>query len=108
MRTDPLAELADSILDQAQALRRDARDPDAVARHMHAMRVLAAAHVDPALDRGFYRELKAASLQRDGVFVHFVDGVVNLIVDAADASVQHRFDLVSPAQLERRGYESSV
>jgi hypothetical protein len=74
---------------------------------VHAMRVLATAHVDPTLDRVFLKELKAASSRVDDVFVHFADGVASVIVDNAvgGRTRQHRFDLLSPAQIERRGDE---
>lgn len=102
---------ADSIIDHARSIARlDARTPGeaayagTVAGHVHAMRVLAAAHVDPALDRAFFKALKEASAQADGVFVQFDDGVVHVIVDGTvPGARQHRFDLVSPAQAGRRG-----
>lgn len=101
---------ADSIVEHAQAITRlDARElgetayTDTVARHVHAIRVLATAYVDPILDRAFFKELKAASLRADGVHVHFAEGVVGVIVDGR--ARQHRFALLSPAQFERRGDE---
>jgi hypothetical protein len=110
--TNPYTDTAESIVEHAQAITRlDARAlgetayRDTVARHIHAMRVLATAHVDPMLDRAFFKELKAVSSRADGVFVHFTDGVVNIIVDPAAGGRQHRFDLLSLAQAERRGDE---
>lgn len=105
---NPYTDTAESIVEHACAITRlDARtlgEPayaEAVAGHVHAMRVLATAHVDPMLDRAFFKELKSVSTRADGVFVHFVDGVVNVIVDGRTR--QHRFDLLSPSQIERRG-----
>lgn len=111
MDIDPTAETAASVIEQAQAIGR--LDPaaagaeayeTAVAEHVRAARVLAAPHVDPALDRAFHRALQAAAAAADGVYVQFADGLVQLIVDARTAGApQHRFDLASPAQVERRG-----
>lgn len=113
MRPDAYTETADSIVEHARAIARlDARAlgadayADTVARHVHAMRVLAAAHVDPALDRAFFKALQAAAAGAAGVQVRFVDGIAHVIVDAAAGGVRtrpHRFDLLSPAQVERRG-----
>lgn len=104
----PYTETAESIVEHACAITRldalalgETAYADAVAGHVQAMRVLAAAHVDPTLDRGFFKELRSAATRADGVFVHFVDGAVNIIIDARTR--QHRFDLLSPAQIERRG-----
>lgn len=102
------AETAESIIEHAQAMTAldastlgEAAYTDTIDRHVHAMRVLAAPHVDPSLDRAFYKQLKAASAGSSGVFVHFDDGVIGVIVDTA--SRQHRFELLSPPQVERRG-----
>lgn len=111
MDIDPTTETAQSVIEQAQAIAR--LDPiaagaaayeAAAAGHVRAARVLAAPHVDPMLDRAFHRALQAAAANADGVYVHFADGVAQLIVDARAAGArQHRFDLLSPAQIERRG-----
>lgn len=113
---DPTVETAESVIEQAQAIA--ALDPAAtgadayeatVAGHVRAARVLAAAHVDPVLDRAFHRALQSAAAAASGVFVHFADGVVQLIVDPrVVAARQHRFDLLSPAQLQRRGDDPYV
>lgn len=108
------AETAESILEHAQAIMRlDPRETgraeafdDAYRRHVHAMRVLAAPHVDPSLDRVFYKELRAAFAGTSGASVHFEDGIIHVIVDSA--CQQHRFDLLSPSQIERRGYDELV
>lgn len=111
MDTDPTADTAQSVIEQAHAIAR--LDPAAtgagayeaaVARHIRAARVLAAPHVDPSLERAFHRALQAAAATAEGVFVHFSEGIAQLIVDPRCAGArQHRFDLLSPAQIERRG-----
>lgn len=110
MSPNPYTDTAESIVEHACAIARldaselgEAACAGAVADHVHAMRVLATAHVDPVLDRAFFKELKAVSSRADGVFVHFADGVAGVIVDSATGGGQHRFDLLSPAQIERRG-----
>ncbi|GHA83474.1 hypothetical protein [Cognatilysobacter bugurensis] len=111
MNENPTIETAESVIEHAQAIARldptpigaDAYDAR-VAGHVHAARVLAAAYVDPTLDRAFHRALQAAAGASDGVYVQFADGVAQLIVDPRhQAARQHRFDLLSPAQVQRRG-----
>ncbi|MFC0676767.1 hypothetical protein ACFFGH_02720 [Lysobacter korlensis] len=108
------AETAESILEHAEAITRldprgtepaDAYD-EAYRRHVHAMRVLAAPHVDPSLDRVFLKELRTAFAGGSGASVHFEDGIVHVIVDSAHR--QHRFDLLSPSQIDRRGYDEMI
>lgn len=101
-------ETAESVVEHALAITRlDARQlgeaghAAAVATYVHAMRLLAAAHVDPSLDRAFHKALMSAVARAPGVAVRLVDGVLGVIVDGADR--QHRFALLSPAQVERRG-----
>lgn len=108
--TSAYGEAADSILEHAQAVvRLGQRDLDgddyaaALAQHVHAIRLVAAAHVDPMLDRAFFRQLRQAAAQSGALFVLFEDGIVQLVIDSARG--QHRFDLLSPAQIERRGYD---
>lgn len=110
MDTDPTADTAHSVIEQAQAIALlDPASADAVARHVRAARVLAAPHVDPQLDRGFFRALQAAAAAADGVYVHFSDGAAQLIVDTRRGDArQHRFDLLSPAQIERRGEDGDA
>ena len=98
------ADIADAILDHAAAITRldgDGMKPAAYAAayssHVEAIRLLAVSHVDPRPDREFVRELKARSGQVPGVFVQFVDGAIELVVDAARR--QHRFQLWNRAQL---------
>lgn len=101
-------EIAEAIVDHAVALTRlDVRTlgaaayRNAVSDHIHSMRVLATPHVDPTPDRAFLKQLRATSAGVADVFVHFDDGVIAVIVDHRDG--QHRFDLLSPAQVERLG-----
>lgn len=111
MDADPTIETAQSVIEQAHAIAR--LDPAtggagayaaAVAQHVRAARVLAAPHVDPSLDRAFHRALQSAAAAVEGVYVHFSEGVAQLIVDPRSAAArQHRFDLLSPAQIERQG-----
>lgn len=106
---DAYTETADAIVDHAQSIARlrpargECAYAEAVAGHVHSMRVLAAAHVDPVPDRAFLKALQAAASRADGVFVRFEDGVVQVFVDPHDpAARQQRFELVSPAQAARR------
>lgn len=117
MSPNPYTDTAESIIEHACAITRldaealgEAVYAERVAGHVHAMRVLATPHVDPALDRAFFKELKAVSARTDGVFVRFADGVANVIVDNATGTRlrQHRFDLLSPAQVERHGGEDGL
>lgn len=94
---------AESIVEHAQALAR--LDPhmaarawnEAVAAHVRTIRLLGAPYVDGAVDRVFYRALKAASLAAEGVFVHTPGGRVELLVDTRRG--QQRFDLLAPQAL---------
>lgn len=94
---------AQSIVEHAQALARlDPHLParawnESVAAHVRTIRLLGAPHVDRAIDRAFYRALKAASMQAEGVFVHTPGGRVELLVDTRRG--QQRFDLLAPAEL---------
>lgn len=117
MSPNPYTDTAESIVEHACAITRldahalgEAAYAERVAGHVHAMRVLATAHVDPTLDRAFFKALQAVSARADGVFVRFADGVVNVIVDntGGQRPRQHRFDLLSPAQIERRGDEDDL
>lgn len=102
------AEIADAIVDHAEAMTRlDARRLDAaafdaaVADHVHAIRVLALPHVDPLADRAFFKALKAASLRARGVFVHIPDGIVEFLVDTARG--QRRFVLWNAKEMREGG-----
>lgn len=102
---DPYVEIAESLVDHARAIARldaralgDAAFRQAVDEHVHAMRVLAAEHVDPQPDRRFFKALAAHA--GDGVFVRFEDGVILMLVDHPVR--QQRFELVSPTQAARR------
>ena len=102
------AEIADAIVDHAEAMTRvDARRLDAAAfeaaaqEHVHAIRVLAAPHVDPLADRAFFKALKAATLRAPGVFVHIPDGVVEFLVDTPRG--QRRFELWNARELREGG-----
>lgn len=94
---------AGSVVEHAQSLARlDPHQParawnQAVAAHVRTIRLLAAPFVDGAVDRGFYRALKAASLQAEGVFVHTPAGRVEFLVDTRRG--QQRFDLLDPQAL---------
>ena len=54
-------------------------------------------YVDPHPDRELVRQLRALSGDVPGVFVHLVDGALELIVDSA--SRQHKFKLWTRRQL---------
>jgi len=106
--THPYIETAESIVEHALAITRlDGRELGAdeydtrYAHHLHAMRLLAAPHVDPSLDRAFLKAITTAAAGAPGVAVRLVDGRLGVIVDSADR--QHRFELLSPAQADRRG-----
>lgn len=102
-RVNPHDDLADSIIEHAEAMAR--LDPhlsarawnEALAGHVRAIRVLAAAWVGAGVDRPFYKALKAASLRAEGVFVHTPGGRVEFLVDTRRG--QHRFDLLSTREL---------
>lgn len=100
---DPHAEIADAIVEHAQSISR--LDSDMGARayqaaytsHVQAMRLLAVAHMDPQPDRQFVRHLRNVSASADGVFVHMVDGAIELVIDTA--SKQHKVRLWNRRQL---------
>lgn len=102
------SEIADAIVDHAEAMTRlDARRLDAaafdaaVAEHVHAIRVLAVSHIDPVVDRAFFKALKAASSRVPGVFAHVPEGVVEMIVDTPRG--QRRFGLSNARELREGG-----
>lgn len=94
---------AESIVEHAAALARlDPHLParawtSAVQAHVRTIRLLAAPYVDGAVDRPFYKALKAASLSAEGVFVHTPGGRVELLVDTRRG--QQRFELLGPREL---------
>lgn len=98
-----LHDTADSIVEHAHSLAR--LDPhlaarawnEAVAAHVRGIRLLAAPHMGASIDRPFYKALKAASLQAEGVFVHTPGGRVEFLVETRRG--QQRFDLLTPQQL---------
>lgn len=100
-------DVADSIVEHAAALARlDPHLParawtEAVATHIRTIRVLAAAFIGASIDRPFYKALKAATLQVDGVFVHTPAGRVEFLVDTKRG--QQRFDLLSVHELREAG-----
>lgn len=100
-------DIADSIVEHAASLARlDPHLParawsEAVAAHIRTIRLLAAAHVDGAVDRPFYKALKAATLRVQGVFVHTPGGRVEFLVDTRRG--QQRFDLQSARELREAG-----
>lgn len=98
-------EVAESILEHAAAIVRldaDALGSDeydaAYAARVHAIRLIAVSYVDPQPDRELVRQLRALSGDVPGVFVHLVDGAVELIVDSA--SRQHTFKLWTRRQMQ--------
>jgi hypothetical protein len=94
---------AESMIEHARSLARlDPHMParawtTAVAAHVRTIRLLGAPHVEGAIDRPFYKALKAASLEAEGVFVHTPGGRVEFLVDTRRG--QQRFDLLSPQAL---------
>jgi hypothetical protein len=101
-------ETADAIVDHAEAMTRldarrlDARAfDDAVAEHVHAIRVLAVSHIDPLADRAFFKVLKAATRRAPGVFAHIPDGIIELLVDTARGQVA--FELWNARELRDGG-----
>ena len=100
-------DVADSIVEHAASLARlDPHMParawaDAVATHIRTIRLLAAAYVGPSVDRPFYKALKAATLQAEGVFVHMPGGRVEFLVDTRRG--QQRFELLSTQELRESG-----
>lgn len=104
--TDIYTEIAESILEHAAAITRldasaigDAAYEAAYVSHVNAIRLVAVEHVDPHPDRELIRKLKTLSGDVPGVFVHLVDGAVQLIVDTA--TMQHKFKLWTRQQLRK-------
>ena len=103
-QTGICTEVAESILEHATAIARldadalGAEEYDATyATRVHAIRLVAVSYVDPHPDRELVRQLRALSGDVPGVFVHLVDGAVELIVDSA--SRQHKFKVWTRRQL---------
>lgn len=103
-------DLAESILEHAEGIARlDAARMDAAAYdsmyadHVAAMRSLAVPYVDPQPDFELVRKLRSLSGDFDGVFVHTVDGALELIID--NASRQHKVKLWNRRQYERNEEE---
>lgn len=103
-RTPIYTEVAESILEHAAAIARlDAKAlgvdeyDKAYAVRVQAIRLIAVSYVDPQPDRELVRQLRTLSGDVPGVFVHLVDGAVELIVDSA--SRQHKLKLWTRAQL---------
>ena len=103
-QTGIYTEVAESILEHAAAIARldvEALGADeydaAYATRVHAIRLIAVSYVDPHPDRELVRQLRTLSGDVPGVFVHLVDGAVELIVDSA--SRQHTFKLWTRRQL---------
>lgn len=97
-------ETAESILEHAAAMAR--LDADALGAEgykaacetrIRAIRLIAVSHVDPQPDRELVRQLRGLSADIPGVFVHLVDGEVEVIVDSASA--QHAFTLWTHRQM---------
>ena len=97
-------ETAESILEHAAAMAR--LDVDALGAEgykaacetrIRAIRLIAVSHVDPQPDRELVRQLRGLSADVPGVFVHLVDGEVEVIVDSASA--QHAFTLWTHRQM---------
>ena len=103
---DVYTELAESILEHAEAIARldsgrmdEAAYDAAYADHVAAMRSLAVPHMDPQPDFELVRKLRSLSGHFEGVFVHLADGAVQLIIDSA--SRQHKVKLWNRRQMER-------
>jgi len=105
---DPYTEVAEAVIDHAVAMTR--LNPRtlgadgfaaAAADHVRSMRVLAAAQVDPMPDRRFVRALNAVVARTDDVLVRFEENVLHVFVD--NPHREQRFELISLAQLDRRG-----
>lgn len=100
---DPLAQTAEAILEHAHAISRLDSDTGAAAyeaaysTHVRAMRLLAVPHMDPQPDRQLVRQLRTLSGEVAGVFVHLVDGAVELVIDTATR--QHKVKLWNRRQL---------
>ena len=103
---DVYTELAESILEHAEAIARldagrmdDAAYEATFADHVAAMRLLAVPHMDPQPDFELVRKLRSLSGNFEGVFVHLADGAVQLIIDSVDR--QHKVKLWNRRQFER-------
>ena len=99
-------EVAESILEHAAAIVRldaDTLGADeyetAYATRVRSIRLVAMSYVDPQPDRELVRQLRTLSADVPGVFVHLVDGEVELIIDSA--SSQHAFKLWTRKQMQR-------
>ncbi|MBA3486334.1 MAG: hypothetical protein H0T88_03930 [Lysobacter sp.] len=99
-------DLAESILEHAESIARlDAGRAEAdaydimYADHVAAMRSLAVPHMDPQPDFKLVRKLRTLSGNFDGVFVHMVDGAVQLIIDSPTR--QHKVKLWNRRQFDR-------
>lgn len=107
---EPYAEIAEAILDHAQSISRLDGDMGAAAyqaalsSHVRAMRLLAVAHMDPQPDRQFVRQLRTLSGNAAGVFVHMIDGAIELVIDAA--SKQQKIKLWNRRQLLKNEEEA--
>ena len=104
--TNVYTELAESILEHAEAIARldaghmdDAAYQAAYADHVAAMRLLAVPHMDPQPDFELVRKLRTLSGNFEGVFVHLADGAVQLIIDSVGR--QHKVKLWNRRQFER-------
>lgn len=103
-------DLAESILEHAESIARlDANRMDAAAYetmyadHVAAMRSVAVPHMDPQPDFKLVRKLRNLAGNFDGVFVHMVDGAVQLIIDSATR--QHKVKLWNRRQFDRNEEE---
>ncbi|MDQ3288985.1 MAG: hypothetical protein M3Q42_12150 [Pseudomonadota bacterium] len=99
-------DLAESILEHAEAIARldadrmdEAAYESTYADHVGSMRSLAVPYVDPQPDFELVRKLKSLSGNFEGVFVHLVDGSLELIIDSA--SRQRKVKLWNRRQYER-------
>jgi hypothetical protein len=100
---NPHEDAAEAVVEHAQSIAR--LDPhlsarawsEALAGHVRAIRLLAASYVGASIDRPFYKALKSASLQAEGVFVHTPAGRVELLVDTRRG--QQRFELWSAREM---------
>ncbi len=96
-------EIAESILEHAHSIARldshmgAAAYDSAYANHVRAMRLLAVPHMDPQPDRELVRSLRNLSGGVPGVYVHMLDGSIQLIVDTA--SRQHKVTLWNRRQM---------
>lgn len=107
---DIYTDIAESILEHAAVISRLDADVIGVAEYeatfasrVHAMRLLAVAHVDPQPDRKLVRQLRTLSGNFPGVFVQLADGAIRLVIDTA--SKQHKVNLWTRRQLLRNEEE---